>query len=232
MSVEAMNMSMNPDAVFIPPEQQQQQGREVQQERKEAQQTSYMTSQVKVPMMHLPSPFMSTGFSAQELIGEGFQASISRISAVSEDMRQLDSPELDEEARKDMAAKQREHDMLTQQYEKEVERKTEAYRKLQEAEADKIRKELEKQHLRDVEFRKDMVEMAIDNQKRQIDLESRYAKKEMDRERTRCRLMLEQQKFHSDISVNLEASAAHTETSGQCVSESQKFTENNRQLKK
>nr|WBQ85733.1 CAHS 8a [Paramacrobiotus richtersi] len=118
-------------------------------------------------------------------------------------MQSIEIPELAEEARRDFAAKTREQEMLSAQYEKEVEKKTEAYRKQQEAEADKIRKELEKQHLRDVEFRKEIVELAIENQKRMIDVESRYAKKDMDRERTKVRMMLEQQKFHSDIQVNI-----------------------------
>nr|P0CU51.1 RecName: Full=Cytosolic-abundant heat soluble protein 107838; Short=CAHS 107838; AltName: Full=Tardigrade-specific intrinsically disordered protein CAHS 107838; Short=TDP CAHS 107838 [Paramacrobiotus richtersi] len=228
MSAEAMNMNMNQDAVFIPPPEGEQYERK---EKQEIQQTSYLQSQVKVPLVNLPAPFFSTSFSAQEILGEGFQASISRISAVSEELSSIEIPELAEEARRDFAAKTREQEMLSANYQKEVERKTEAYRKQQEVEADKIRKELEKQHLRDVEFRKDIVEMAIENQKKMIDVESRYAKKDMDRERVKVRMMLEQQKFHSDIQVNLDSSAAGTETGGQVVSESQKFTERNRQIK-
>nr|WBQ85734.1 CAHS 8c [Paramacrobiotus richtersi] len=118
-------------------------------------------------------------------------------------MQSIEIPELVEEARRAHAAKSHEIEVLGVQYEKELERKTEAYRKMQEVEADKIRKELEKQHMRDVEFRKEIAELAIDNQKKMIDLECRYAKKDMDRERTKVRLMLEQQKFHSDIQVRI-----------------------------
>nr|WBQ85727.1 CAHS 8d [Paramacrobiotus areolatus] len=196
-------------------------------ERSEVQQTSYMQSSVKVPFMNLPTPFISTSaVLAQDLVGEGFQASISRITGISDQMESVENPQLDEEARRDLEAKQREQDTLARQYQTELERKTEAYRKAQEVEVEKIRKELEKQHLRDVEFRKEVVEMAIENQKKQIDLESRYAKKEMDRERMRARQMLEQQKFHSDIQVNMESSAAGTHAGGQVVSESHKYTEN------
>nr|WBQ85728.1 CAHS 8c [Paramacrobiotus areolatus] len=163
-------------------------------ERSEVQQTSYMQSSVKVPFMNLPTPFISTSaVLAQDLVGEGFQASISRITGISDQMESVENPQLDEETRRDIEAKQREQDTLARQYQTELERKTEAYRKAQEVEVEKIRKELEKQHLRDVEFRKQVVEMAIENQKKQIDLESRFAKKEMDRERMRARQMLEQQ---------------------------------------
>nr|WBQ85726.1 CAHS 8a [Paramacrobiotus areolatus] len=116
-------------------------------------------------------------------------------------MQNIDMTQLDEEARRDYESKQKEQELLQQQFEKELERKTELYRKAQEAEADIIRKELEKQHIRDVEFRKELVEHAIENQKRQIDIESKYAKKELGRERSKARSMLERQKFHSDIQV-------------------------------
>nr|P0CU52.1 RecName: Full=Cytosolic-abundant heat soluble protein 106094; Short=CAHS 106094; AltName: Full=Tardigrade-specific intrinsically disordered protein CAHS 106094; Short=TDP CAHS 106094 [Paramacrobiotus richtersi] len=227
--MEAMNMNIPRDAMFVPPPESEQNGYH---EKSEVQQTSYMQSQVKVPHYNFPTPYFTTSFSAQELLGEGFQASISRISAVTEDMQSMEIPEFVEEARRDYAAKTRENEMLGQQYEKELERKSEAYRKHQEVEADKIRKELEKQHMRDIEFRKEIAELAIENQKRMIDLECRYAKKDMDRERTKVRMMLEQQKFHSDIQVNLDSSAAGTESGGHVVSQSEKFTERNREMKR
>lgn len=237
-------------AVFIPPEeyerrqweqqQQQLQEREQQQqfqEREQQQQfqereknqvehSSYTRTDIRAPMINMPTPFISSTIGAQDLIGEGFQASVSRITGGSEEMRIEDYPQLIEEAKRDEDAKYREQQLMNQQFEKELDRKTEAYRKTQEAETEWIRKELEKQHLRDVEFRKELMEQAIENQKRQIDLEARYAKKELDRERTKARMALEKSKFHTDIQVNMESAAGLSQSGGQVVSQSERVTQN------
>nr|WBQ85737.1 CAHS 8b [Macrobiotus polonicus] len=210
------------DAMFVPPEQDRYQQRE----QSEVKQSSYTHTEVKAPLMNLPTPFISTSLGlAEQLVGEGFQASIARISGASEELLVGDFPQLEEEMRRDVEAKQREQDQLAQMFEKELQRKTEAYRKQQEIETERIRKELEKQHLRDVEFRKELMEQAIENQKRQIELEAKYAKKDLERERVRARLTLDQSKFHTDISVSMESSVAGTQSEGQIVSESEKFTE-------
>jgi len=196
-------------------------------ERKEIQNTSYTHTDVKVNVPNLPAPFISSSAGlAQELIGEGFQASVSRITGAAGelDIREVDE-QLAEEMRRDQDSKAREQELLSKQFERELERKTEAYRKQQEIETEKIRKELEKQHLRDVEFRKELVEQAIENQKRQIDLEARYAKKELERERNKAKMVLEKSKFHTDIQVNMDASAGLTQSGSvqTTVSESEKF---------
>jgi len=195
-------------------------------EKNQEQNTSYTKTDVKVAMPNISAPFISSSAGlARELVGEGFQASVSRITGASGELDVQDTEQQAEEARRDEEAKAREQELLTQQFEKELERKTEAYRRQQEAETEKIRKELEKQHLRDVDFRKELVEQAIENQKRQIDLEARYAKKELERERNKAKLILDKSRFHSDIQVNMEAAAGTTQSGSQsvAVSESEKF---------
>jgi len=217
--------NMPRDAMFVPPEQREEYERR-QREQSEVKHSSYTHTEVRAPLMNLPTPFISSSLGlAQQLMGEGFQASMSRISGTSEECLVGDFPQIEEESRKDIEAKQREQEQLTHQFELDLKRKTEGYRKQQEIETERIRKELEKQHLRDVEFRKDLMEQQIDNQRRQIELEAKYAKKELDRERQRARLVLDKSKFHTDIQVNMESSVGGTESQGQIVSESEKITE-------
>ena len=45
------------------------------------------------------------------------------------------------------------------------------------------------------------MEQTIEQQKKMIDLEARYAKKELERERQKARQTLERAKFHTDIQV-------------------------------
>ncbi|OQV13470.1 hypothetical protein BV898_12322 [Hypsibius exemplaris] len=202
-------------------QQQQQQQREGYVQEKE-QHTSYVHTEVKMPM-HLAQPvFMSSSEGlAKELIGEGFHASISRFTGASKEAVIYESPKLAKEAQDDFEGKQREQEQLAQAFEKELERRTEIYRKQAEKESELIRKELEKQHMRDVEFRKELADVAIENQKKQIDIESRYAKRELDRQRQMARESLERSKFQSEIQVNLETAVGATQSGSSTVAESE-----------
>jgi len=194
-------------------------------EESKEQHSSYVHTEVKAPLQLKQPVFVTSshGF-AQELIGEGFQASISRFTGASQESEIYESPKLLEEAKRDYEAKQKEQEVLRAQFEKELERKTELYRVAAEVESEKIRKELEKQHLRDVEFRKELADLAVENQKKQIDIESRYAKRELDRQRQMARESLERSKFNQKIEVNLDSAAGHTQSGASTVAESEKQT--------
>jgi len=217
----ADNYQESQQHVYI--EQSQQLGGQQISENQELQNSSYTRTDIKVAVPDIMPPFVSTSVNAQDLVGEGFQASASRVSGAAQEHEVVETAEQAEEARKEREAKAREQELLNAFFEKELERRTEVYRKQQEVESEKIRKELEKQHQKDVEFRKELIELAIENQKKQIDLEARYAKKNLERERAKARMALEKSQFHSDIQVNMNAAVGKTESGSQLtvVSESE-----------
>jgi len=196
-----------------------QQHQEVRQDQKE--QTSFTHTEVRAPLLNPPAPIISTGAAglAQEMVGEGFNASVTKISG-SEGTRVIQETKATRlQAAKDQERYAREGQAIAQSHEKDVEHKTEAYRKEAEAEAERIRKELEKQQQRDIEFRKDMVESAIDRQKREVELEAKYAKKELEHERELALNALDQSKMSTNVQVQMETAAGTTVSGGTTISE-------------
>jgi len=187
--------------------------------------TEFTHSEVKAPLIHPAPPIIATGSAglAEEIVGQGFTASAARISGASSEVNIQASPALVEAARRDQERYQLEQGAIAQRHEKDLEQKTEAYRKTAEAEAEKIRKELEKQHARDVEFRKDMVESAIERQKREVDLEANMAKRELDREGQLAKEALERSRLSTNVEVNFDSAAGHTVSGGTTVSKSEKI---------
>jgi len=183
--------------------------------------TSYTHTEVRAPLINPAPPIVSTGSVglAQGLVGQGFTASAARISGSETQGVMHESATLHEQARKDQERYEQEKAAISHHHDKELEKKTEAYRKEAEADAERIRKEMEKQHRKDVDFRKDMVESAIDLQKREVDLEAKMAKKDLDREREMALNALEQSKMATNIEVRMDTAAGSTVSGGTTVSE-------------
>jgi len=199
-------------------------------EHKEVEHSSYTHTEVKVPLNIPPQVVMSamTGL-AQGIVGEGMHVNISRITGASQQNQIYESPELAAEAQRDYELKMKEQEKLAQDFERELEHRTIVYRKQQEAETELIRKELEKQHLRDVEFRQNLADLAVEQQKKQVDLETRWAKRELDRQRKMARESLERDKFQESIKVEIESTAGSTVSGASTVAESEKIKQERRQ---
>jgi len=183
--------------------------------------TSCTYTDCKVPMSHITPPLLISSAEglAQEIVGEGFSASASRVSGNTTQELVRESEESARQAQIDLERRNREMNAVAQQSEKEIEKKTEAYRKKAEVEAEKIRRELEKQHQRDVEFRKDLVETAIDRQKREVELEAKYAKTELEHERRLALEALERSKMSTNIEVNFDSAAGLTVTDSHVIND-------------
>jgi len=182
--------------------------------------TSYTHTEVRAPLMNPPAPIISTGASglAQEIVGEGFTASAARISGTSGQVNIVETAEMREKMRQDQEKYAREQASIANSQEKNLEKKTEAYRKEAEEQAERIRKELEKQHERDVEFRKEVIDSTIDRQKREVDLEAKYAKKELEDQQRLAKDALEASKMHTNVEVRMDTAAGQTVSGGTTVS--------------
>nr|WBQ85699.1 CAHS 5a [Macrobiotus sp. 2 JF-2022a] len=64
---------------------------------------------------------------------------------------------------------------------------------------------MEKQHERDIAFRKELMDKAIERQKEEIALEAKYARKELERQREMAVNALDRSKKQTDVQVNIDS---------------------------
>lgn len=110
---------------------------------------------------------------------------------------------------------------LARQHEADVAGKAAQYRNLVEADAELIRRTLERQHIRDIEFRKDMVESSVDRQQHEIQLEAEYAMRALENEREAARRALEQAKMQTNIDVRVDSAIGTTVSKGNVTTTSE-----------
>nr|WBQ85705.1 CAHS 6d [Paramacrobiotus richtersi] len=105
-------------------------------------------------------------------------------------------------------------EQLARQHEVETAQKADAYRHQVEADAELIRRTLERQHVRDIEFRKDMVSTAVDRQQQEIKMEAEYALKTLEQERLAAERALDQAKMETHIDVKVDSAIGTTVSKG------------------
>ncbi|GAV02446.1 CAHS12 [Ramazzottius varieornatus] len=188
--------------------------------------TSYTHTEVRAPVIDTAPPIISTGASgmAEQIVGQGFTASAARITGSSADVNIVETAEAREKRMRDEEKYAREQEAINRHADKDLEKKTEAYRKEAEHEAEKIRKALEKQHERDIEFRKEVVGSTIEKQKAEIELEAKRAKAALEHERQLANDALERSKMHTDVQVTMDTAAGHTVSGGTTMSSSEQHS--------
>jgi len=111
---------------------------------------------------------------------------------------------------------------LGQLHEFATAQKAAGYRVEVEHDADLIRQTLERQHVRDIEFRTEIIESSIERQEGEIQLQAEYAMRVLEQERQASRLALEKAKGESNIEVEIQSAVGVTHSVGHLSTSAEK----------
>ncbi|GAV06915.1 CAHS14 [Ramazzottius varieornatus] len=103
---------------------------------------------------------------------------------------------------------------LAREDEREAGLRAAEYRTEVERDAETIRQILERQHIRDLEFRREMIEHQVDRQEREIQLEAEYAMRALEMERQAARKALETAKAQTHVDVRVDTAIGTTISKG------------------
>ncbi|GAV02176.1 CAHS11 [Ramazzottius varieornatus] len=98
------------------------------------------------------------------------------------------------------------------------------YREEVERDAELIRQILERQHIRDLEFRKEMIEHQVNRQEREIQLEAEYAMRALELERKAAREALEEAKAQTAVDVKFDTAIGVTISKGSISTSAEKHS--------
>ncbi|XP_055348073.1 cytosolic-abundant heat soluble protein 94205-like [Paramacrobiotus metropolitanus] len=185
---------------------------------KEVVNETHVHTEIRAPLVAPPVAHVEVQGGFGDLAA-GFTGSSARYTATSGEVFVQPSPRALEEARRDSLSHQKEADSIARAHEQDLMKRSEKYQSETEAEALKIRKEMEKQHERDIAFRKSLIDSAVDRQIREVDLEARMAKRELLREAQIAKEQLDRASAATTVEVDLKTAVGHTHSAGVTASE-------------
>nr|WBQ85707.1 CAHS 6b [Macrobiotus polonicus]WBQ85709.1 CAHS 6a [Macrobiotus polonicus] len=179
-------------------------------------------------MMTVPGPMLAPPIQSgtSELLAQGSGGTSAEIHA-STNVDLLTNVNMDTMAPEEYERYRQRVEDLAAQHASESAEKAAQYRNQVEQDAELIRRTLERQHIRDIEFRKDMVESAVDRQQHEIQLEAEYAMRALEKEREAARNALDQAKMQTNIDVRVDTAVGTTISRGNVSTSSEHTVQEN-----